>query len=163
MAPGGSATLVSPNVAVTGGHLIAPPLFGPSFFFGFHPHAIGVVFHPTPFDISTAPDPAAVAAYPRGFVLREIPEADVHKGTPYVHPDFDSATCESGRILCDVGVLVFDEPVSGPTATISPERTPGALLRQVRAHDGKITLVGYGAGGFGLLPSRGMADGASET
>ena len=146
--PGGSATLVSADVAVTAGHVIALPPEGPSFFFGFHPHAMGVVFHPTPFDISATPDPDAVADYPLGFILREISEDDVHKATPFVNPDFGSHASGSGRILGDVGVLVFDEPVSGPTATISSEQTAGELLRQVRAGGGKITLVGYGAGEF---------------
>lgn len=143
IAPGGSATLVSANVAVTAGHVIALPPF-----FGFYPHAMGVVFHPTPFDISTPPDPDAVADYPRGFALREISEDYVHKATPFVHPDFGSVTSGSGRILSDLGILVFDDQMSGPTATISAGQAPGQLLLQVRATEGKITLVGYGAGAF---------------
>jgi len=147
VARGGSATLVSPSVAVVAAHVISMTPAGPTFFFGFHPHAMGVVFHPRPLlDLSTAPDPDAVAAFPRGLMLREISEDHVHKATPFVHPDFASLTSDSGRIQNDLGVLVFDVPVSEVTATISPEQSAGELLRQVRAHGGKITLVGYGAG-----------------
>jgi len=94
-----------------------------------------VVFEPEPVDINAPGDLG---------VLRIVPDRMVHKFSSFTwHPDFP---VEDGT---DVGVVLFDEPVTGPTAKIvrnlderlllgSP--ASGRALTEIRT----ATLVGYG-------------------
>ena len=75
-------------------------------------------------------------------MLRIVPDWMVHKFSTFTwHPDFPV------RDGTDVGVVLFDEPVTGPTAKIVTnldERlmlgSPTSALTQIRT----ATLVGYG-------------------
>jgi hypothetical protein len=131
---GGHAVLVSPTVGVTAAHILTvlPPALTS---LGLTPHARGVVFEPEPVDINAPGDLG---------VLRVVPDWMVHKFSTFTwHPDFPA---KDGT---DIGVVVFDEPVTGPTAKIvmnlderlmlgSPARD--SALTNIRT----ATLVGYG-------------------
>lgn len=131
---GGNAVLVSPTVGVTAAHILTelPPALTS---LGLTPHARGVVFEPEPVDINAPGD--------RG-VLRIVPDWMVHKFSTFEwHPDFPA---EDGT---DIGVVLFDEPVTGPTATIVRNLDERLMLGSPASNRALIqirtaTLVGYG-------------------
>lgn len=131
---GGHAVLVSPTVGVTAAHILTelPPALTS---LGLTPHARGVVFEPEPVNINAPGDLG---------VLRIVPDWMVHQFSTFTwHPDFP---VKDGT---DVGVVLFDEPVTGPTARIVRSLDERLLLDSPASHRGltqirTVTLVGYG-------------------
>jgi hypothetical protein len=131
---GGHAVLVSPTVAVTAAHILTelPPALTS---LGLTPHARGVVFEPEPIDVNAPGDLG---------VLRVVPDWMVHKFSTFtVHPDF------SVKDGTDLGVVLFDEPVNGPTAKIVTNLDERLMLGSPASHRAltqirTATLVGYG-------------------
>jgi hypothetical protein len=131
---GGHAVLVSPTVGVTAAHILTelPPALTS---LGLTPHARGVVFEPEPVNINAPGDLG---------VLRIVPDWMVHKFSTFTwHPEFPAT---DGT---DVGVVLFDEPVSGRTAEIVRNLDERLMLGSPASHRAltqirTATLVGYG-------------------
>jgi hypothetical protein len=144
---GGNAVLVSPTVAVTAGHVLEIPLTRERL--GVDPYARGVVFDPVPVDRNAPMDLA---------VFREVPASAVHVAKFVAwHPDLFA----SPDTPTDIGVLVFEQPVTGrPTARIAK---PGLFDTLSSVYEPRMEIVGYGGTEFACCPPAGGGNRYSGT
>lgn len=124
-----SATLVTPTVLITAAHCTSGTLGKTLVTFD------SVIAEKPPVPFPVAADPA------NGYTQAEITSAGYLSGTALTHPQYSNFT--DPRNWNDVGVIVLDQPVTLPPASIAAEGYLGAYA-QPALNRTIFDVVGYG-------------------